>query len=579
MRTKSILVVVAVLFMANAATAEYEVIDLGSISPDNLSLAYSINNNGQIVGNIHKSGVGAVLFDPTGNGNNITLGGREAHSINDNGQIVGYSGSTAILFDTTGNKNNIQLGTLGGTISQAHANNNNGDIVGFAMDSSGNFCAALFDNTGGQNNIDLGTLGGDYGVARSINDNGQIVGTSDDSTGTNRATLFDITGSGNNINLGTLAGWSYSHARSINNNGQIVGYVYGGTGSIERAVLFDATGGGANIDLNTLIDPTLDWTLLQAYSINDNGWIVGQGINPDGYNRAFLLTPEPATPPIADASSDQTVTDSDDNGSEEITLDGSGSSDSDGFIVGWAWIDNLGDTIPDGEITTATLSVGTHTITLTVTDDDGLTDSNTVIVTVELGPNESPDANAGEDIIADAHEAVILDAISSTDSDGDIVQYTWTALPEDEVLYSGADSTFTTKALGRVEEVIKLTVTDNEGASSEDTVSIFNRRVEEIELTPGPQGEQGPQGIQGEQGLQGEQGPAGITPAEIAQMQVQITALQQANAALLLQIQALEQQNAQLQQAIDDNRYLLEQLPQLKKQLEELMATVEEETP
>ena len=103
------------------------------------------------------------------------------------------------------------------------------------------------------------------------------------------------------------------------------------------------------------------------------------------------------------------------------------------------------------------------------------------------------------------------------------MQYIWTALPEEEVLYSGDQSSFATRALGRVEEVIKLTVIDDDGLSSEDTVSILSRRVEEIELTPGPQGEQG---------LQGEQGPAGITPEQIAQMQVQITTLQQVNAAL-----------------------------------------------
>jgi hypothetical protein len=39
----------------------------------------------------------------------------------------------------------------------------------------------------------------------------------------------------------------------------------------------------------------LGWTLTIAYSINNNGWIVGSGINPDGYSRAYLLIPEPAT--------------------------------------------------------------------------------------------------------------------------------------------------------------------------------------------------------------------------------------------------------------------------------------------
>jgi len=170
---------------------------------------------------------------------------------------------------------------------------------------------------------------------------------------------------------------------------------------------------------------------------------------------------------------------------------------------------------------------------------------------------QSPVADAGEDIIADANEEVILDAGSSYDPDGDIVQYTWTALPEEEVLYSGPNSIFETKALGRVEEVIKLTVTDNTTLKADDTVSIFNRRLEEIELTPGPEGPQGPQG---EQGPQGQQGPPGITPEEIAQMQAQITGLQQENAALLQQI-------LELQQIVVENRKLLERLPQLQKGL------------
>ncbi|MEE8404187.1 MAG: SUMF1/EgtB/PvdO family nonheme iron enzyme, partial [candidate division Zixibacteria bacterium] len=102
------------------------------------------------------------------------------------------------------------------------------------------------------------------------------------------------------------------------------------------------------------------------------------------------LLPESNTPPVADAGDDQTVMDADDNGSEDVTLDGSGSSDLDGVIISWEWTDDLGDTIPDGQITTAALSVGTHTITLTVTDDDSLTDTDTVTVTVEPVPEPIP---------------------------------------------------------------------------------------------------------------------------------------------------------------------------------------------
>jgi len=87
-------------------------------------------------------------------------------------------------------------------------------------------------------------------------------------------------------------------------------------------------------------------------------------------------------PPTARAGADQTVIDTDENGSEQVTLDGSDSNDPDGTILSWVWSDNLGDQISDGEIVTATLGVGTHTITLTVTDNEGATDTDTVIITV-----------------------------------------------------------------------------------------------------------------------------------------------------------------------------------------------------
>ncbi|MDP2932798.1 MAG: DUF3466 family protein, partial [bacterium] len=170
--------------------------------------------------------------------------------------------------------------------------NNNGQIVGGAPNSFGYTRACLYDSTGGGNNTDLGTLGGlSWSVAFSINDNGQIVGSAQNGFGYQHACLFDPTGNGANIDLGTLGGNSY--AQSINDNGQIVGWA---DNSGMRACLFDPTGLSNNIDLNTLINPASGWILTQASEINNNGWIVGQGINPDGQTHAFLLViPEPAT--------------------------------------------------------------------------------------------------------------------------------------------------------------------------------------------------------------------------------------------------------------------------------------------
>ena len=86
-------------------------------------------------------------------------------------------------------------------------------------------------------------------------------------------------------------------------------------------------------------------------------------------------------PPNADAGPDQTVADSNRDGTELVTLDGSGSSDSDGTIASYVWREG-GTSIGMGETSAVWLSVGIHTLTLEVTDDDGDTTTDTVVVRV-----------------------------------------------------------------------------------------------------------------------------------------------------------------------------------------------------
>jgi len=85
--------------------------------------------------------------------------------------------------------------------------------------------------------------------------------------------------------------------------------------------------------------------------------------------------------PVANAGPDQTVTDSDGDGVETVTLDGRGSSDIDGAIVNYEWSEG-GIALATGANPLVTLAVGTHTISLTVTDDAGATGSDTVEITV-----------------------------------------------------------------------------------------------------------------------------------------------------------------------------------------------------
>ena len=94
--------------------------------------------------------------------------------------------------------------------------------------------------------------------------------------------------------------------------------------------------------------------------------------------------------PVANAGSDQIVTDSDANGGELVALDGSGSSDADGAIIGYEWSEGS-SIIASGATPSVLLGVGVHTLTLRVTDDDGATATDTVVVTVSPG-NQAPGA-------------------------------------------------------------------------------------------------------------------------------------------------------------------------------------------
>ena len=86
---------------------------------------------------------------------------------------------------------------------------------------------------------------------------------------------------------------------------------------------------------------------------------------------------------MADAGADQTVVDSDNSGAEDVILDGSGSGDGDGTIVSYVWSEG-GNQIATGVSPTVSFAVGTHTVTLEVTDDDGASDTDTVIITVSV---------------------------------------------------------------------------------------------------------------------------------------------------------------------------------------------------
>jgi subtilisin family serine protease len=118
-------------------------------------------------------------------------------------------------------------------------------------------------------------------------------------------------------------------------------------------------------------------------SVPNNDWGAGKV---DVTASLPFVVAQPNQAPTADAGGDQSVKDGDESGDEVITLDGSGSSDSDGSIVSYSWSVG-GVEVATGATANVTQAVadGTVTYTLTVTDDGGLTATDTVDVTVTAG--------------------------------------------------------------------------------------------------------------------------------------------------------------------------------------------------
>ncbi len=123
------------------------------------------------------------------------------------------------------------------------------------------------------------------------------------------------------------------------------------------------------------------------FSCTPENYVLGDGTpTKSHWQTSCIVSSSCDHTPTADAGPDQTVTDSDANGSEVVTLNGWASSDPDGFsdiAGGFVWKEGA-TTIGTGPGPSVTLSVGAHTITLTVTDGSFNSDTDTVVIKVKI---------------------------------------------------------------------------------------------------------------------------------------------------------------------------------------------------
>lgn len=151
---------------------------------------------------------------------------------------------------------------------------------------------------------------------------------------------------------------------------------------------------------------------------------------------------------------------------EQVPLDASKSTDSDGSIQTYEWdVDGDGNYEKTGErVTHAFSSAGKKEVTLRVTDADGATDTVTKTVTVNAPPTA---AFAVLSDLLTIGEPISLDGTRSSDPDGEIAKYEWDVDGDGKFEQTGATPSPTFDSLGSHE--IGLRVTDDRGAT--DTVT------------------------------------------------------------------------------------------------------------
>jgi uncharacterized membrane protein len=277
----------------------------------------AINILGQIVGEASSSASvshGLLWNQGTATYLGHSPGGQDwtrAEDINDQGLIVGYSlgdpnnqrraitwqngvwtdyGVIDVGFDPNGTPDSVRYG------SEAISVNNAGQILGVTRRyAASQTMSKAWKLSDGQVTV-LPAFDGDQDASIfpiALNEHGDVLAGYFSSLSGYLLTVWD--GSGIHM-LQQLPSADNSAVADLNDLGSVVGtsVTFGApnTSPTYQATIWNRA--GIPNDLNALLDESGNgWLLERANAINNQGWIVGQGVNAQGKPRGFLLIPIP----------------------------------------------------------------------------------------------------------------------------------------------------------------------------------------------------------------------------------------------------------------------------------------------
>ena len=295
---------------------------LGELSGDNASFATGINDSGQVSGaSLDAAGDShAVMWDGVGTVQNVgTLGGNRSWATGINNantghpvQVVGISLSTAPINSTLrpflwDAENGIRdIGRIDPTTAGLPVSAwsvNDGSLVTGSMPALGaasivNHAYLSLERVAIRDLDSVSSVSAGY----RVNAAGNVAGYTVNGAHQNTLCLWDS--AGKHPLLTTVVEDAVDlpntlRAMGMNSAGDVVFTAPKLTtvGTPHRATLYT---GGSVLDLNTLSTLPDNTYLVSALDINDSGIIVGDLLAADGKHHAYLLTPAPVPPPVAD---------------------------------------------------------------------------------------------------------------------------------------------------------------------------------------------------------------------------------------------------------------------------------------
>lgn len=343
-------------------------------------------------------------------------------------------------------------------------------ITGAGLDSDGIIASYAWTLTSGTpgslsnqntNEVTLsGVAAGVYTLRLTVTDDDGAVGTDDIKITVNSLNVAPIANAGNDKSITLPTNSTNLVGSGTDPEGPIASYVWeqlsGPTASLTNA-------GSATVTVGV----SLAGIYVFRLNVTDNAG------NTDFDDVQLVVNAANVNqPPVANAGPNRTIT----LPVNTLVLPGSG-TDPEGGALTYVWEKSGGPAATLANSNTATLSLsnlleGTYSFRLTVTDNGMLSDQKSVTVNVlPQTVNQTPTANAGEDIALTLPTNSITLFGTGSDPDGSIATYTWSKISGPvATLTNETTATLTLTNLTVGAYVFRLTVTDDQSATGIDDV-------------------------------------------------------------------------------------------------------------